>query len=201
MGRVMRAAGRARSRARRSERGAALVEAAILMPVVLLIVFGALEFSSMYRDASQVSSAARAGGRIASAETRVATMPTDTATATASALGGLPAQEPQELWVFDATLGQNRPSSCSAGTSCVLFTWNSSTKSFTSSYDSTNPPAWVKSQNGCPSSGTNNGPWGQVGVYVKAHYSYLTGLFGTGGRDLTSTAYFRVEPLGSATCG
>ncbi|HZR12663.1 MAG TPA: TadE family protein [Acidimicrobiia bacterium] len=192
MSRVMRAAGRARSRAKRSERGAALVEAAILMPLVLLLVFGALEFSSMYRDASQVSSAARAGGRIASAEPRVGTMPVDAANAVAAALSGLPSQEPQEVWVFDATNSSTAPAGC--GGSCVKFTWNSATKQFnTGGYT---PPSWVLTQNACPT-----GTWAKVGVYVHVKYSYLTGLFGHAGRDLTSTAVFRVEPLGSATCG
>src|SRR5689334_17870237 len=112
MGRVTRAGGRVSSRARRSERGAALVEAAILLPLVLLIVFGALEYSSIYRDASQVSSAARAGGRIASAEPRIHSMPVDAANAVATALSSLPAQEPQEVWIFDATNSTSTPSSC-----------------------------------------------------------------------------------------
>jgi len=46
MGRLIRAAGRARARIDAGERGAALVEAAILMPVVLLIVFGASRSTS-----------------------------------------------------------------------------------------------------------------------------------------------------------
>jgi hypothetical protein len=192
----MRAAGRVRSRARRSERGAALVEAAILMPVVLLIVFGALEFSSMYRDASQVSSAARAGGRIASAEPRTHSMPVDAANAVAAAMTGLPKQEPQEVWIFDATNSSSAPADC--GGNCIKFLWNQTSKSFdTGSYGSTSG-AWINTQNACPGS---SGLWAKVGVYVRARYTYLTGLFGrNAARDLTSTAIFRVEPLSSQAC-
>jgi Tfp pilus assembly protein PilX len=195
MGRVTRAGGRVRSRARRSERGAALVEAAILLPLVLLIVFGALEYSSIYRDASQVSSAARAGGRIASAEPRIHSMPVDAANAVATALSSLPAQEPQEVWIFDATNSTSTPSSC--GGNCIAFTWNQGTKSFdTGSYGGSSG-AWINTQNACPGS---SGTWARIGVYVRAKYTYLTALFGGGTRDLKSTAIFRVEPLSSQAC-
>jgi hypothetical protein len=55
-----------RWRRRRDERGAAAVEAALITPLLVLLVFGIIEFSFVLRDYSVVSSDVRAGARIAS---------------------------------------------------------------------------------------------------------------------------------------
>lgn len=57
--------GRRRRRAEH-ERGAVAVEAAIVTPVVLLMMFGVLEFSLALRDYVSVSSAVRTAARVAS---------------------------------------------------------------------------------------------------------------------------------------
>jgi Flp pilus assembly protein TadG len=196
MGRLIRAAGRARARIDAGERGAALVEAAILMPVVLLIVFGAIEFSSLYKDAATLSSATRAGGRTASAEPRNANMPTDTAAAVSTALSTFPSSAPQQLWVYDATFSSNPPGSCSGN--CVSFTWNPSSKTFnTGTYDPSRPPTWISDQNAC----SNQQTWARVGVYVTAQHPFVTNLFGVGTtKSLSSNAIFRIEPLPSSQC-
>lgn len=190
MGRVMRAGGRMRARLDAGERGAALVEAAILMPVVLLIVFGAIEFSSMFKDAATLSSAARAGGRTASAEPRNPNMPADTAAAVSTALSSLPANSPQELWVYDATTSTAKPGSCTG--SCVSFSWDQGTKSFS---QPSGDGSWVNSQNVCGAGGN----WARVGVWVNADHVFVTKLFGAK-KTLTSTGIFRVEPLPSGQC-
>jgi Flp pilus assembly protein TadG len=193
MGRVIRAARRTRARIDAGERGAALVEAAILMPVVLLLVFGAIEFSSLFKDAATLSSSARAGGRTASAEPRNTNMPIDTAAAVSTALSSLPSAGPKELRVYDATSSSSPPSDCTGR--CVSFNWDPGTRSFTTSkYDST----WIKNQNVCGS----KGEWSRVGVWVKAQHPFATNLFGKGTtKTLTSNAIFRVEPLPSSQCG
>jgi len=55
-----------RSTFRDGERGAALVEFVLIVPIFLLLVFGAIEFASAYNDSAVVADAARAGGRIGS---------------------------------------------------------------------------------------------------------------------------------------
>ena len=50
-------------RRRRDDSGAALVEFAILVPVFLLLVFGAIELGLAFKDRHTVSSAANAAGR------------------------------------------------------------------------------------------------------------------------------------------
>src|SRR3954471_9851364 len=58
---------RARIGTRHSERGAVAVEFAIVAPLLVVLSFGIVEFSSAYHDSSAASDAARAGARVASA--------------------------------------------------------------------------------------------------------------------------------------
>ena len=53
-------------------RGAALVEAAILLPILVLLTFGAIEYGLIYRDELRLATAARSGARIGVADNAVA---------------------------------------------------------------------------------------------------------------------------------
>lgn len=50
------------------ERGAAIVEAAVIFPLLFLIVFGSLEFGLLFKDGLTGSNAVRTGGRAISAQ-------------------------------------------------------------------------------------------------------------------------------------
>jgi Flp pilus assembly protein TadG len=54
----------------RSERGAALVEAAMIMPLILLISVGIFEFGRAYQTSQVLTNAAREGARLAVLEGR-----------------------------------------------------------------------------------------------------------------------------------
>ena len=54
------------ARARREERGSVLVEAALVLPVVLTLLLGVMEFGFIWKDKLAVSSAVRSGVRIGS---------------------------------------------------------------------------------------------------------------------------------------
>jgi len=51
-------------RSRRSERGAALVEMAIILPILLLLVFGLVEFARAYNTKAVITHASREGVRV-----------------------------------------------------------------------------------------------------------------------------------------
>ncbi len=55
-----------RERGQKSERGSSIVEAAIITPVFLMILFGLLEFGLIARDELTTTNASRDGGRAAS---------------------------------------------------------------------------------------------------------------------------------------
>src|SRR5260370_21374885 len=93
---------RVRTRPTPGDRGAVLVEMAILLPLLIVVVFGIIEWSDAYHDSSVTADAARAGGRIASAESLNPSYATNAASAVASALQSIPAKEPVEMSVYQA---------------------------------------------------------------------------------------------------
>lgn len=206
MGRVMRAAGRARSRARRSERGAALVEAAIVLPLVLLIIFGAIEYGVAFKDSGTISAAARAGARIAAAEPRVPTMPDDTAQAVASALKGFPQTPNPEVWVYLAgpngyPMGTSGFFSGGCGQDCVRYQleWHTDSGGYFQPVVMNGGTIPAADQHVCPGDGPT--VWSQVGVYVQAsHDKMFAGLLPVPS-TLHDFAVFRLEPIASSLCG
>jgi Flp pilus assembly protein TadG len=81
------APGIARPRGRSRERGAAAVEFAILAPVLILLIFGIIEWSIAYNDVQGLHAAAREGARLGSLST---TTPGQINTRVAEALDGVP---------------------------------------------------------------------------------------------------------------
>jgi Flp pilus assembly protein TadG len=58
-----------RSRFHREERGAAVVEFVLVLPLLVMLVFGIVEFSLSYNRQQALHAAAREGGRVAALET------------------------------------------------------------------------------------------------------------------------------------
>jgi Flp pilus assembly protein TadG len=179
----------------RGERGAALVELAILLPVVILLAFGMIEFSSAYQSSSTASASARSGARVASAEPRLSSFAVDAATAAATALHTVSNTEPVEMWVYRAT-ATGFPDSgnfTSCTTNCIKYTWVPATRTF----DTANPSGggWsYLTQNAC-----NQAAWDSVGVYVKLNHKFITKLFGVS-ITVADHAVFRLEPAPTALC-
>lgn len=177
------------------ERGAALVETAILIPIVILITFGMIEFSSAYQSSSVATAAARSAARVASAEAKQPTYAVDAAAAASSSLHTIPNNEPVEMWIYQAN-GSGYPQSgdfSACNTNCIKYLWNTATKSF----DTSNPlgSGWAAaSQNACQLAG-----WDSVGVYVKINHKFLTRLFGAS-ITLSDHAVFRLEPAPTSSC-
>lgn len=180
----------------RDDAGSVAVEAAIIFPILALILFGIVEFSMVLRDHVAVTAAARSGARTASAEPRMSSFASDAALAVARAGTAMPLSTIQQLWVYEANAGgyptnggsitstTGNFNSCS--TRCIVFTYSDSTKSFTQSSGS-----WDSGLvNACPGdSGMTN-----VGVYIQARHSYVTGLFGSG-MTIKDHAVLRFEPI------
>jgi len=177
------------------ERGAALVEFVLLLPILLLITFGLIEYSSAYQSSSAASAAARTAARTASAEAMLTTFATDAATAAATSLRTLPATEPIEMWVYRAN-SQGLPESggfASCAAHCIKYTWNSQTRVFNTG--SPSGDGWpANTQNAC-----NQANWDTVGVYVKLDHKFLTKLF-VPSMTLTDYALFRLEPAPTQLC-
>ncbi len=179
---------------RRSERGAAMVETALVLPLLLLVVFGIVEFSSAFHDSSITSDAARAGGRIASAQARNPDYAQNAAEAVAAALKTLPADAPQELWIYDAN-AQGYPGAGSdfqaCVTGCIQYQWVPADRDWDytdhgGGWDSTTHQVCAE-------------PFDQIGIYVKIRHDFITSLFGVS-LTLDDHSVFRFEPTPSAIC-
>jgi len=180
------------------ERGAVLVETAILIPIILIITFGLIEFSMVYQSSSTGAGAARSAARTASAEAKLPSYATDAAVAASTALKTIGSDEPVEMWVYKANnlgypggVGSTGFGSCAAN--CIKYAWLPATKTF----DTANPTGsgWpYTSQLACDVAN-----WDSVGVFIKLNHKYLTSLFGNS-ITLTDHAVFRLEPAPTQAC-
>ena len=178
----------------RGDRGVTAIEAAIITPVFMLLLIGIIEFGLAFKDQLAITSAVRAGARIASAEPRYANFATDAASQVAREGSAADLSKTQALWVYKADstghpIGAGGTfNSCS--TACVQFTWNSSSKSFVQSGGS-----WpATSQDACP------GEEDSVGVYLKVNHSGVTNLFFSV-LGLQSYTVMRLEPIPAMQTG
>jgi len=177
-----------------AERGAALVESVILLPLILLIVFGIVEFSSAYHDASVASDASRAGGRIASAQARNPAYALNAAASVAAALLTLPDDAPQELWIYRAN-EDGYPGTGDDFTTCtekcLKYTWDPTARDW--DYSAVAGSWDASTHQVCAE------PFDQIGIYVRIAHEFVTPLFGTS-IELDDHSVFRFEPTPSAVC-
>ena len=167
-------------RQRRSgERGSAAVEAAIVTPLVMAMLFGIIELGFLFKDYLAAAGAVRAGVRIASAIPRNATFAQVAADKVALTGGAMNLNDVQQLWVYkvdprtvaqswqDKPIGFGDFSDC---TVCVKFTWDPSAKKFVTS----NLLGWpADTQDACSTSTERPD---RIGVYLQLKHDAFTGL-------------------------
>lgn len=206
---------------RRDEAGAAVMEFALVLPLLAMLVFGIIEFSLALRDHSVVTSNVRTAARVAAtgAGTGAATCFTGPdEPPCASAYSPAFAQEaadavqrsgtamPEDYLDFILIYKANSqgfpgaegnltmPANCGATANCVMFTWNESVNGFRYSGGT-----WISSTISACFPGTPTAPQHRVGVYLQAQHPFLTGLFGDG-ITLSDRAVMDFEPLPSDMC-
>jgi hypothetical protein len=160
----------------RGQRGAVAVEAALITPLILLLLFGIIEFGLLFKDYLAVTSASRAGVRIASAEPKLDSFAQDAADQVLREGAALAPSDIQEIWVYKAQTdampspgypvgGDATFANCSV---CVKFHVTSTGTAV--AYGAT---TWTAAnQNACPDSSARDA----VGVYVQYAHSAVTGL-------------------------
>ncbi len=209
-GRVWSAFGRRVGPTRRGpdDRGAVLIEALIVIPLLMMMTLGIIEYGGAYREDATVASASRAGARVASAlsKTDFGVVPalTDsgvvTATAVASVLQSLGSTGPQAVWIYRV-----EPLNAACGpplfTGCVYkvgYGWDPANKRFLMSPLAGSAPWPASKQIACPTGPL--GPPDQIAVWVKANHVAVTHMFGSG-RTLTGQTVMRLEPDVGSNCG
>lgn len=181
---------------RRGQHGAVAVEAALITPVLIFLVFGMIDFGMLFKDYLAVTSASRAGVRIASAEPRQATFAQDAANQVLKEGGALNEPDITSVWVYKAGTngypsGRSDFAACSV---CVKFTPLVVGGVWTMKQQSNTWPATT--QNAC--SGDVNRD--SIGVYVKYAHEATVGLF-FDTFDLQDYSVMSLEPVTvAATC-
>jgi Flp pilus assembly protein TadG len=179
-----------------------LIEAVIVIPLLMLITLGIVEYGSAYQQDAAVAQASRAGARVASALSKtdfgVTTANTDggvaTAAAVASALQSVGSGTPQKLWIYKVGAAGSGPPNFTGCTYCIGYGWNAATKSFNTTElpGSTSWPA--TKQNSCAA-----GPPDQISIWVQMTHNAVTKLFG-GAKTLTGQTTMRLEPTVGTGC-
>jgi Flp pilus assembly protein TadG len=173
----------------RRDRGSVAIEAALVTPVVMAMIFGIVEFGFFFKSYLSTSSAVKAGVRMASANPRNANYAQDAADHIQSVSGALDPRTVQDLWVYKANTTNDFPegySSFSGCTTCVKFRWNGT------SFEPLTGTTWnASSQSAC--SGMGYSP-DRVGVYLRVRHDAMTGfVFRT--LSISESTVMSLEPI------
>lgn len=114
------------------DRGAAMIEATFVIPVMVLIFFGLTQLAFAMSTTSSATTASRTGARLASSSYAPAVASGTTAASLDNIrlgverdLDGRPSQaEPVSLWVYEADGDGNPTSGASCSGSCIRWTWD-----------------------------------------------------------------------------
>ena len=179
----------------RGERGNALVEAAVVTPLIMMLVLGLVEFAMLAKDNMTISNGSRAGARVASAAGKDPLADYNVLKAVQGATGGMATVE--QVIVYKATSPTGAvPSSCLSGAvaaTCNVYDASDlaiSQATFESGAytkdDSWAAPTRVTSQS------APGGP-DYLGVYVKGTHNSVTHLI-LDSRTVKDDVIMRLEP-------
>lgn len=196
---------RTRRTARRSQRGAVLVEAALVLPVMILIVVGILEFGLLFTSYSTTTASTRSGARLAATNyapagavvTAQRDALTQIALSTSADLKVLNNGVPIGMVVYKVSTsstdgaptggfpGANMAGGCTSD--CVRFAWNPANQRM--EYAS---GTWA-TPDACGTTVDS------IGVFVQSRHEFLTGFFGRT-RLVNGHTVMRLEPLPTDQC-
>jgi len=177
----------------RDDRGAVIVESAIVITVLLVLFFGVLEFGMLLRSQHALAEATPTGARAASSLPRTDGYHTAAAEAVAASLqASIPSDAVLDLVIYkaDPVTGSSNFNGCG---SCYRFEWNRTTQQF----DPITGQAWnFDDQKACGEVGTTH----FVGVFVTGEYDFVI-TFWSDNVTLSDKPVMRLEPIiDSAVC-
>lgn len=200
------------SRRRFSQRGGTTIEMALVAPVVLMIVFGLIDYGLLFKDWLAVTQASRSGARAGSVAGRDAASDFDILTEAKRYTGALPDGALKRVVVFKAESVDGEPSdTCKAGTPatevfavdpvsydapvatgepCNVYTaadMNRSKADF--ERDSGPHMFWPANERTI----SRSAPPDLLGVYLVIEHDMMTGFFGSS-RTIEVTTVMRLEP-------
>jgi TadE-like protein len=201
---------RGRCDKRTRQRGAVLIEAAIIAPIAFALVFGAMELGYAYYGKLTVEHMSIAGARAASGSANDYLADYNTLQAVNDAKTGMGANSINKVVIYRATGPTDRvPTACksgpvtnTAGTRGCNYYTGADLALASSQFGCVGPPGPTTKKDNywCPTSRKSallstagNGPPDYVGVYVVATHNNLIGLFGKT-FTFSNDTVIRIEP-------
>lgn len=191
------------------ERGATLVEFAVIAPVLILLVFGGIEFGLAFKDRHAISGAANSAARSG------ATAGTDPAAdiailaAVEAGLGGL--ADPAKINHVDIFKADNAGNKgvfnryVYVGGGAGVCHWSPCPDPSVTPVVYGSPSQWGDPCNRNTILDTTNpiNSLDTLGIEIEYNHQWITGILGTGPQVWTETALVRLEPdlLGDASAG
>jgi hypothetical protein len=182
-------------RRRRRSRGAAAVEAALIVPLLVFTTFGMLEFGLYWQQNHTFNDAARSAARLGATMAREPNYHTEMVGELADVVGTLSNQAVETITIYKASPVTGDPITGTPDTctiDCYRFNWNPASKTFVQVVGPEWPPLEMSA---CGEEGSTD----YIGVWIKGTYDSVTGLIGD--RTVTETTVLRLEPVPlSTTC-
>lgn len=181
-----------------------MVEFALILPLVLVLTFGLIDFGFAFADTAGIKSAGRSGARIGSALSKQPGQLQSIVAAVNAGLGNSTRAQATELIVYTAPPGGfTVPSSCSgsgAGSLCFdqVIPANAPDLFTPSATDLSQWDSNLHYEDACPAVGSVVSAW-KLAVTIRANYPFLSGFFGTNIK-LKETVVIDLEPTSSGNC-
>jgi hypothetical protein len=190
-----------RATRRPRDRGAALIEAAIVTPVFVLVLFFILELGLLFRDSLTTDNASREGARAASTQGNDAAADYIVLRTVEHGLEAMGLQRLDHVVVFKADgPGDSVPGGCNTASQAGLCNRYTATEFFaelddSGGNDTGNFRCGSLDSSWCPTTRETSLAAGTdyIGVHIQTRHSYITGLFG-GDHVLGETTILRIEP-------
>ena len=198
--------GRRRARRARGERGAALTEFVLLVPIFVLLVAGVIEFGMAWRDSMTVSNALRSGARVGSNAGRERSADYDILKSIEAAMREIPdTARVQRIVIYKADTANSAPSpSCMAGTPsalpsakpCNVYSGADMARPASDFSGTTSCGNSAPDRFWCPVNRQNQQALGAdyLGVWMQVRYNYITHIFPGTGLTIKDRAIMRLEP-------
>jgi hypothetical protein len=196
-------------RARNGERGTALIEGAIMLPLFFFMVFGILEFGFAFKDYLTLANGTRDGARTASTAGNQGDADYLILQGIQEAMSAMDENSIERIVIFHATGPESAvPSACAGGTAqtgtapdfvgaCNVYDpddFNLAATEFDCAGTGSAPDNfWCPTDRKVATAGTY-GPPDYVGVWIRVTYNYITGLFPGGGLTFDDQTIIRIEP-------
>jgi Flp pilus assembly protein TadG len=174
------------------------VEFALIAPVLLLLVCGAIEYGMFFKDYLTVANTTRTGARVGSAAGSSADADYQILQSVKAAAAALPsgADSIQQITIYKSTLAGGGPTTTCQTTSSAADKCNTYTASaFSQPSSKFGCGAGSIDSVWCPTTREDSQAIGPdyIGVWVKTTHGFVTKLFGTS-RVIGDSVVMRIEP-------